>query len=123
MGWVRELRRGPVIQAPMGGGPSRPELVAAVNEAGGLGFLAAGYKTVDEMTAEIVATKQVTDLPFGVNVFVPGAPAVDVRALEAYLARLDATRRRSERNSDPPIGTTTTGNASSPPSSAIRWRL
>jgi len=73
----------------MGGGPSRPELVAAVNEAGGLGFLAAGYKTVNEMTAEIVATKQVTDLPFGVNVFVPGAPAVDVRALEAYLARLE----------------------------------
>ena len=99
----------------MGGGPLRPELVAAVNDAGGLGFLAAGYKTVDEMTAEIVATKQVTDLPFGVNVFVPGAPADDVRALEAYLAQLEHARR-SERSSDPPIGTTTTGKASSPPS-------
>jgi nitronate monooxygenase len=72
----------------MGGGPTRPELVAAVNEAGGLGFLAAGYKTADEMTAEIVATKRATVLPFGVNVFVPTAPTADVRALDAYLARL-----------------------------------
>ena len=31
----------------MGGGPSTPALAAAVGEAGGLGFLAAGYRTVD----------------------------------------------------------------------------
>lgn len=34
----------PVIAAPMAGGASTPELVAAVNGAGGLGFLAAGYR-------------------------------------------------------------------------------
>jgi len=33
----------PVIAAPMAGGPSTPELVAAVTNAGGLGFIAAGH--------------------------------------------------------------------------------
>src|SRR4051812_11002788 len=88
MGWVRDLARYPVIQAPMGGGPSRPGLAAAVNEAGGLGFLAGGYKSGEEMAAEIVATKRLTDLPFGVNVFVPTAPTIEAPALDAYLAQL-----------------------------------
>ena len=35
----------PIIQAPMAGGPSTPALAAAVSAAGGLGFLAAGYKS------------------------------------------------------------------------------
>jgi nitronate monooxygenase len=39
--------------------------------AGGLGFLAAGYKTAEAMEAEIEATRSLTNLPFGVNVFVP----------------------------------------------------
>ena len=34
----------PVVQAPLGGGPSTTALAAAVSEAGGLGFLAAGYR-------------------------------------------------------------------------------
>jgi nitronate monooxygenase len=90
MAWVRELVRAPVIQAPMGGGPSRPALAAAVSDAGGLGFLAAGYQTADEVAAEIAATKQLTDAPFGVNVFVPSRPVVDDDALARYLAELEA---------------------------------
>lgn len=43
----------PIVQAPMAGGPSGPRLAAAVCEAGGLGFLAAGYKTADGMYQEI----------------------------------------------------------------------
>src|SRR5690349_24899520 len=35
----------PIVQAPMGGGPSTPELVAAVSNAGGLGSLGAPYLT------------------------------------------------------------------------------
>ena len=35
----------PIVQAPLAGGASTPALAAAVCEAGGLGFLAAGYKT------------------------------------------------------------------------------
>jgi nitronate monooxygenase len=34
----------PIVQAPLAGGPSTPELAAAVSDAGGLGFLAAGYE-------------------------------------------------------------------------------
>ena len=37
----------PIVQAPLAGGASTPELAAAVSGAGGLGFLAAGYKTAD----------------------------------------------------------------------------
>jgi nitronate monooxygenase len=32
----------PIILAPLAGGPATPELAAAVSDAGGLGFLAAG---------------------------------------------------------------------------------
>jgi nitronate monooxygenase len=89
MASVRELMRWPVIQAPMGGGPSRPVLAAAVSDAGGLGFLAAGYKTADELALEIAATKRLTEASFGVNVFVPYRPPVDDAALERYLAELE----------------------------------
>src|SRR4051794_37673161 len=89
MASVRELMRGPVIQAPMGGGPSRPVLAAAVSNAGGLGFLAAGYKTADELALEIAETRRLTDAPFGVNVFVPSRPAVDEAALGGYLVELE----------------------------------
>lgn len=39
----------PILQAPMAGGPSTPALTAAVSRAGGLGFLAAGYLTPDQL--------------------------------------------------------------------------
>ena len=39
----------PIVQAPMAGGVSVPQLAAAGSEAGGLGFLAAAYKTADGM--------------------------------------------------------------------------
>ncbi|MBW1598313.1 nitronate monooxygenase [Streptomyces sp. JJ38] len=55
----------------MAGGGSRPELAAAVSEAGGLGFLAAGYKTPEAVYAEIRELRRLTARPFGVNVFVP----------------------------------------------------
>lgn len=61
----------PIIAAPMAGGPSTPELVAAVAHAGGSGFLAAGYKTVEGLAGDIARTKGLTEAPFGVNLFVP----------------------------------------------------
>ncbi|MEJ5919445.1 nitronate monooxygenase [Corynebacterium sp. H78] len=68
----------PIAVAPMAGGPSTPELAAAVSAAGGLGMLAAGYLTADAMAAQITATQQLlsavdsdTALPFGINLFVP----------------------------------------------------
>ncbi len=83
--WLRDLVHHPVVQAPMAGGPSRPELAAAVSDAGGLGFLAAGYKHPDEVRAEIARTRTLTDAPFGVNVFVPGVGPSDDPRLDHYL--------------------------------------
>ena len=37
----------PIVLAPLGGGPSTAALAAAVSEAGGLGFLAAGYRRAE----------------------------------------------------------------------------
>jgi len=59
----------PIIAAPMAGGPSTPALVTAVAQAGGFGFLAAGYKTPEALQADIKAVR-VTEA-FGVNLFVP----------------------------------------------------
>ena len=84
--------RVPVIAAPMAGGPSTPELVAAVGGAGGFGFLAAGYRTPDQVAEQIAATRALTSEPFGVNLFVPGQRStVD---LEPYreLVGVDADR-------------------------------
>ncbi|MFI2611836.1 NAD(P)H-dependent flavin oxidoreductase [Kitasatospora sp. NPDC018619] len=77
----------PVIAAPMAGGPSTPELVAAVNRAGGLGFLAAGMKSAAALSEQITAVRKASDRPFGVNLFVPGPPG-DAAAVAAYRERL-----------------------------------
>lgn len=61
----------PVVAAPMAGGPSTPELVAAVSAAGGFGFLAAGYLTPEAMAQAIDRTRALTQAPFGINVFTP----------------------------------------------------
>ena len=68
----------PVIQAPMAWITS-PELAAAVSNAGGLGVLgtSAGSEeikrgqeeTVEDMRLAIRKTRELTDKPFGVNVF------------------------------------------------------
>lgn len=72
----------------MAGGPSTPELAAAVSNAGGLGFLAAGYKTTDAMRADITATRRLTSRPFGMNIFMPSQDDIDPSAVAAYRDRL-----------------------------------
>lgn len=66
----------PIIQAPMAGGITTPELVAAVSNAGGLGSIGSGYMTPDALREAIQKTKQLTDKPFSVNVFVPSEDKV-----------------------------------------------
>ena len=94
----------PVVAAPMAGGPSTPELVAAVSAAGGLGMLAAGYQTPEAVAAEIAAVRDRTAAPFGVNVFVPGATAVDRDALSAYALRLRPEAARLGVELGEPLG-------------------
>lgn len=62
----------PIIQGPFGGGPSTPELVAAVSNAGGLGSLGAAYQTPDQITETIRRIRALTDRPFQVNLFAGG---------------------------------------------------
>lgn len=54
---------------------SKPELVAAVSEAGGLGILATGPLSQDETRASIQEVRKRTDRPFGIGVtlMMPGA--------------------------------------------------
>jgi enoyl-[acyl-carrier protein] reductase II len=60
----------PVIQGAMGV-ICNPELVAAVSEAGGLGLLATGFAEDPEAVRDQVRkTKEITDKPFGANLFV-----------------------------------------------------
>jgi nitronate monooxygenase len=79
----------PIVQAPLAGGPSTPELAIAVCEAGGLGFIAAGYKTAEGVRAQIEALAANTDRPFGVNIFMPSPEPADPAGLKAYLERLE----------------------------------
>ncbi len=65
----------PIVLAPMAGGPSTPALTAAVAEAGGLAFLAAGYLSPAVLAERIAETRRLTDRPIGVNLFAPGKPA------------------------------------------------
>src|SRR3984957_5159344 len=62
----------PIIQGPMGGGPSTPELVAAVSNAGGLGSLGAAYQSPEKIQETIRRIRALTSLPFNVNLFVGG---------------------------------------------------
>jgi nitronate monooxygenase len=86
---VLERMRHPIVQAPMAGGPSTVELARAVSDAGGLGFLAAGYLKADALREQIRELRAATPAPFGVNVFVPGPPTSDPEALAAYLETVD----------------------------------
>src|SRR5689334_25023349 len=72
----------------MGGGASTPALAAAVSGAGGLGFLAAGYKTADSVRADVAATRELTDAPLGVNVFAPPGPVADAAAVDRFAQAL-----------------------------------
>lgn len=85
---LADLLTHPIVQAPMAGGVSVPRLAAAVSEAGGLGFLAAGYKTPDGMYQEIKQLRGLTDRPFGVNLFLPQPEAADRAAVDVYAHQL-----------------------------------
>jgi len=71
----------PVIQAPMAGGATTPELVAAVCNAGALGSFAAATLAPQAIRAGVKRIRELTDRPFGVNLFVLQAPQPDPAAI------------------------------------------
>ena len=85
----------PIIQAPLAGGGDTPALVAAVCEAGGLGFIGAAYLTPEQIAEASWEVRTRTSRPFGVSLFaplpVPDAPGDPKPALERvapYFAEL-----------------------------------
>ncbi len=57
----------PIIQAPMGW-IARAQLASAVSNAGGLGIIETSSGQLDEVRAEIIKMRELTDKPFGVNI-------------------------------------------------------
>lgn len=81
----------PIIQAPMSGGATTPQFVAAVGNAGVLGSLGAAYLTPDQIAADIKAIRALTDKPFSVNLFAGGYTSesrVDAKPMLAILAEI-----------------------------------
>ena len=86
----------PIVQGPMGGGPSTPELVATVSNAGGLGSLGAAYLTPQKITEAVRQIKALTGKPFNVNLFAGGhitKTEADPRPMLALLAEIHETLR------------------------------
>ena len=73
-----------IVQAPMAGGPSTPALAAAVSEAGGFGFVAAGYISAAALRDQIAETRAITSRPFGVNIFFPSPAPAPQEAIAGY---------------------------------------
>ena len=83
----------PIVLAPMAGGPSTPELAAAVSNAGGLGFIAAGYLSAAALRDSIASARAMTTGPLGVNLFVPGLRRPAPGTVAVYAATLAGDAR------------------------------
>ena len=73
----------PIIQAPLAGGGDTPELVAAVCNAGGIGFIGAAYSSPEQILELGRSVRQKTSRPFGINLFAPlpaPPPSADAQA-------------------------------------------
>jgi nitronate monooxygenase len=85
----------PIVLAPLAGGPATVELALAVSDAGGLGFLAAGYRSAGDMRAQVLAFRARSTRPFGVNLFTPPPAPTDPAVYAAYVGRLQRDARRT----------------------------
>ncbi len=82
----------PIFQAPMAGGATTPALVAAVSDAGAMGWMGAGYMPAAEIQKAVTAIRQATQKPFGINLFVPETRSQGATLAEAA-ARLQPYRQ------------------------------
>ncbi|MCM3567773.1 nitronate monooxygenase family protein [Neobacillus mesonae] len=92
----------PILQAPMAGGVTTPELAAAVSNAGGLGMIGAGYLSPEQLKVQIQNVKALTEKPFGVNLFVPVPYSVDeqkVQSSKEMLKQIEAELGIDENSS------------------------
>jgi nitronate monooxygenase len=76
----------PIIQAPMAGGPSSQELVAACSAAGVLGSFGFAYTQPEEMKKQSAYVRSKTDRAFGINLFTSALPdSIDAGAQRSAL--------------------------------------
>ncbi|MGZ4388932.1 MAG: nitronate monooxygenase, partial [Gaiellaceae bacterium] len=92
----------PIVQAPMAGGPSTPALAAAVSGAGGLGFLAAGYRSPDALREDVAETRRLGAELFGVNLFWIAEQEVDAGAVARFAASLGPGAGEARFDDDAP---------------------
>lgn len=86
----------PIVQAPMIGGYSSPEMVAAVSSLGCLGTLALGNSSPENIDQLCLETMNHTDQPFAVNFFVsqnttipsPAEKSEAIKSLQPYYQEL-----------------------------------
>ena len=81
----------PIIQAPMAGGPSSQELVAACSAAGALGCFGFAYTQPDDMEKQAAWVRAKTPQPFLVNLF--ASPQPGEISSSAQRAALEAVAR------------------------------
>lgn len=91
----------PLIQAPMGGDISTPQLVVAVANAGGLGMLAAGSLEPEALRQAIAAVRRLTGRPFAVNLAIPQLGTANTAQCERSHALL--APYRAELGLPPPL--------------------
>lgn len=83
----------PIIQAPMAGGFSTPQLAAAVSNAGALGSLAGGYLKPEQILEDFRSARALTDKPLNINIFAGGyepTPVPDSGPMLAILGEIHA---------------------------------
>ncbi len=86
--------RHPILLAPLAGGPSTPELAAAVSNAGGLGALGLEYLTLEQMREQIRRTRELTRGPLNLNLFASvSRQAGGAGNLDAMLLKLEPIHR------------------------------
>ncbi len=78
--------RHPIVLAGMAGGPTTPELVAAVSEAGGLGTFGLTGMSTDAVRAAVGRARALTSAPVAVNVLVAPATPPDPAGEDPRLA-------------------------------------
>jgi nitronate monooxygenase len=78
----------PVIQGPMAGGASTPDLAAAVSQAGGLGAMACSLLSPAQITAQVDRVRALTEQPFMLNLFVQETPTPSAAEVDAAVQLL-----------------------------------
>jgi nitronate monooxygenase len=95
--------KGPLVVAPMAGGPTTVELVAEASKAGALGSFGAAYTKPDSIAPFVKSVRALTERPFAVNLFAPHPVPVFSRLQAEKAISATAPFRRELSLKDPTI--------------------